>query len=262
MIRSRVTLARIDAAATHATDASPFQTAVVGMPRPGTGKPSVSAYAGRTARCPTARRMPARLATCRPQASISAAGMTTTDQATARRTTSLVELARDRRGEQLGVGEPVDAPAPAGRQHARGDDQRPGARAAAGLVRAGDRAETGAPQGGLVVPQRGLGERPAQDRGGAAGSAGTGRRAGMAAMRLRAARVRDAGPGRSRPAPTARPARRSPAARTARCCAAVPSALHHRWPITVSCSIAVAEAGATACRTAPVRRRSGRSGRR
>ena len=43
MIASRVTLARIDAAAMQATVASPFQTAVDGTPRPGTGKPSVSA---------------------------------------------------------------------------------------------------------------------------------------------------------------------------------------------------------------------------
>ncbi len=43
MIPSRVTFARIDAAAMHATVASPFQTAVLGMPSPRTAKPSVNA---------------------------------------------------------------------------------------------------------------------------------------------------------------------------------------------------------------------------
>ena len=44
MIRSRVTLAMIDAAATQAATRSPFQTASPGAPSPSTRKPSVSTY--------------------------------------------------------------------------------------------------------------------------------------------------------------------------------------------------------------------------
>ena len=44
--------------------------------------------------------------TCSPCRSTSPAGMTTTDQATARRTTSRVDLLADRGGQQLGVVEP------------------------------------------------------------------------------------------------------------------------------------------------------------
>ena len=46
MIRSRVTFATIEAAATQAATRSPFQTARPGTPRPSTLKPSVSTYVG------------------------------------------------------------------------------------------------------------------------------------------------------------------------------------------------------------------------
>ena len=42
MIRSRVTLASTDAAATQAATWSPLGTARAGLPKPRTGKPSVS----------------------------------------------------------------------------------------------------------------------------------------------------------------------------------------------------------------------------
>ena len=47
MIRSRVTLARTDAAAMQAATRSPFHTASPGTPSPSTGKPSVRTYCGR-----------------------------------------------------------------------------------------------------------------------------------------------------------------------------------------------------------------------
>ena len=87
MIRSRVTLARTDAAAMQAATRSPFQTASPGTPSPSTGKPSVSTYAGGRSRRATARRSASTLATCMPSRSHSSDSITTTDQASARRTT-------------------------------------------------------------------------------------------------------------------------------------------------------------------------------
>ena len=87
MIRSRVTLASTEAAEMHAATRSPFQTASPGTPSPSTGNPSVSTYAGGTSSSATARRSASMLATCMPSASHSSLEITTTDQATARRTT-------------------------------------------------------------------------------------------------------------------------------------------------------------------------------
>ena len=78
-----------------------------------------------------------------------------------------------RGGEQLGVGQPGNPPAPAGGQHARGGDQRPGAGAATGLVGAGDGGEAAAPQRALHVPER-VGTVVVADR--APARAGPGRR--------------------------------------------------------------------------------------
>ena len=88
MIRSLVTLASTEAAAMHAMVASPFGTASAGTVSPRTGKPSVSAYAGPGSSRANARRIPSMFITCSPCRSTSAAGMITTDQAIARRTTS------------------------------------------------------------------------------------------------------------------------------------------------------------------------------
>ena len=46
MMRSLVTFATIDAAATQAATSSPFHMARAGTPRPRTGNPSVSTYPG------------------------------------------------------------------------------------------------------------------------------------------------------------------------------------------------------------------------
>ena len=91
-----------------------------------------------------------------PSRSISAHGTTTTDQASARRTTGLVHPLARGGGEQLGVGQLVDLTAGAGRERDRADDQRPGARPAARLVGAGDDVEAVPVQGPLVAPQPGL----------------------------------------------------------------------------------------------------------
>jgi hypothetical protein len=56
-------------------------------------------------------------------------------------------------GEQLGVGQPLDRAVP-GQDHG-GGDQRPGERAAAGLVHPGDPAEAGVPE--AVLEERGGG---------------------------------------------------------------------------------------------------------
>ena len=84
--------------------------------------------------------MPSMFATCTPRRSTSSAGMTTTHEVgRPARDQGEVLLAR-RGGEQLRVGEPVEALGVAGPQHAGGDDERPGARPAARLVDARDRA--------------------------------------------------------------------------------------------------------------------------
>ena len=80
-------------------------------------------------------------ATCTPRRSISSAGMTTTAMSARPARDELVVLLARGRGEQLRVGQPVEPPGVAGPQHARGDDERPGTRAPAGLVHAGDRPE-------------------------------------------------------------------------------------------------------------------------
>ena len=85
MIRSRVTLASTDAAATHAAAWSPLGTASAGRPNPRTAKPSVRTYPGGAASAATARRMPSTFATCTPRRSISAGGMTTTALSAQRR---------------------------------------------------------------------------------------------------------------------------------------------------------------------------------
>ena len=66
---------------------SPFQTARPGTPSPSTGNPSVSTYAGGSSSRATARRSASTLATCIPSRSHSSCETTTTDHATARRTT-------------------------------------------------------------------------------------------------------------------------------------------------------------------------------
>jgi hypothetical protein len=87
MIRSRVTFASTLAAATQAATRSPFHTARPGAPRPSTGNPSVNTYSGEVDNDASARRIAARLHTCRPRESTSVAGMIMTDQASARSTT-------------------------------------------------------------------------------------------------------------------------------------------------------------------------------
>ena len=87
MIRSRVTLARTDAALMQAATRSPFHIASPGTPSPSTGKPSVRTYSGGTSSRATARRSASTLATCMPSRSHSSDSITTTDQATALRTT-------------------------------------------------------------------------------------------------------------------------------------------------------------------------------
>ena len=71
----------------HAATRSPFHTASPGTPRPSTGNPSVRTYDGRVPRRATARRSASRLATCIPSRSHSSESITTTDHASARRTT-------------------------------------------------------------------------------------------------------------------------------------------------------------------------------
>ena len=87
MSRSRVTFASTDAAAMQAATRSPFHTASPGTPRPSTGNPSVSTYAGATSSRATARRSASTFATCMPSRSHSSGSMTTTDQDSARFTT-------------------------------------------------------------------------------------------------------------------------------------------------------------------------------
>ena len=94
MMRSRVTLATIEAAATQAATSSPFHMARAGTPRPRTAKPSVSTYPGRMESPASARRIPAMLQTCSPHASISAAGMMTRCQLRAVRITSVYASSR------------------------------------------------------------------------------------------------------------------------------------------------------------------------
>ena len=88
MIRSRVTLAITDAAAMQAATRSPFHTASPGTSSPSTGKPSVRTYDGRTSSRASERRSASTLATCMPSRSHSSCSTTTTDQASARRSTS------------------------------------------------------------------------------------------------------------------------------------------------------------------------------
>src|SRR5437868_6111376 len=78
IIRSRVTLATIEAAATQAMTWSPFHTASDGAGRPGTGNPSVRMYPGSEGSAATARRIPAMLLRCSPRVSISVDEITTT----------------------------------------------------------------------------------------------------------------------------------------------------------------------------------------
>ena len=77
MMRSRVTLAMMLAAAMHAAAPSPPITGRDGAVSPGTAKPSDSTYPGFTSRAATARRMPSMFATWMPMRSISAASMIT-----------------------------------------------------------------------------------------------------------------------------------------------------------------------------------------
>src|SRR5215217_6763363 len=93
-MRSRVTLASTEAAATQAATRSPFHTARPGRASPGTGKPSVSTYSGAGSSVITARRSASRLVACIPRASSSSTGMDTTDQETARSTTSAYTRSR------------------------------------------------------------------------------------------------------------------------------------------------------------------------
>ena len=87
MIRSRVTFASTEAAAMQAATRSPFQTASPGTSSPSTGNPSVRTYDGRTSSLASARRSASTLATCMPSRSHSSGPTTTTDQASARRST-------------------------------------------------------------------------------------------------------------------------------------------------------------------------------
>ena len=141
MIRSRVTFATMLAAATQAATWSPFHTASPGTASPGTGNPSVSTYCGTTDSEASARRIPARLHTCRPRPSTSPGSITTTDHARAARHDLRVQPLPGGGGEQLRVGQPVDLPALARREHHGADHQRPGTRAPARLVGAGHQLE-------------------------------------------------------------------------------------------------------------------------
>ena len=94
MMRSLVTLASTDAAATQAATRSPFQTASVGAGSPAIGKPSVRTYDGAGSRRRTACRMARTFMTCSPQRSTSVDGTTTTDHDSARRTTSSYACSR------------------------------------------------------------------------------------------------------------------------------------------------------------------------
>jgi hypothetical protein len=89
IIRSRVTFATTEAAATQAATRSPFHTASVGAGMPLMGKPSVSTYDGQGSSRLTAWRMARTFITCRPCRSTSCGGITTTERASARRTTSV-----------------------------------------------------------------------------------------------------------------------------------------------------------------------------
>ena len=141
MIRSRVTLAITDAAEMQAATRSPFHIARPGTSSPSTGNPSVSTYAGRRSSRASERRSAATLATCMPRRSHSSCETTTTDQATARRTTCVVAALTGLGGQQLGVGQPGhDARLALGKDRRRGD-QRAGTGPAARLVDAGHRRE-------------------------------------------------------------------------------------------------------------------------
>ena len=151
MIRSRVTFATIEAAATEIATASPFLIASDGHGIRGTGKPSVSAYSGVGSSARMHRRRSARLerwsprlvdrGRARPWRRRSAATATIRAYADF----PLVPRQELRVVDPLGV-EPV-------RQHDRRRHQRAGQRPAAGFVGARDTCESLLAQGTFVADQ-------------------------------------------------------------------------------------------------------------